>query len=777
MSGIGLNIGLSGMLSSQKALEVLGHNMSNANTPGYSRQRLSLGASQMLLQAGGGVLGNGVLASGVERASDGILGRRIVSQTAVAKALQASLGSLRGVESLFNPTGHDLGDQIDEFFLSAASLSTDPVDQVRRNGMVQSAQHLTAQFHQTADSVASLARDSENRVDFLLGEVNALAQEMVGLNQEIAQVEAGGSSANDLRDRRELVLGQLAELVDVQTVEHSNGSLSVTVGGHLLAGHDLAATMRSERNDDGTLELFVGNTTKPVGVTGGEIGGLMTFVQDYLPGLQARVDDLAKNLVLEINRAHSTGAPLGGGFERLTGWVSLEDADGDGAVLDEKLSDAGLPFEVTAGSLFVHVTDPETGAVESHELLVDPDAMSVGDLLESLDGIDGISAGLDFFNRVQILADGDKRFDFTARLDANPDGVGSFGGQRATAGSAAAGPFTLTSGATLDLSGTSGPFQITFDAADFADINEATAAEIAAVINADPASSAGGIRAVAEDGRLYLQSTGQGASESFEVLGGSLATAVGLPTGIHTGQDLAVAVELHGEYSGSKNQELTFTPLGDGTIGTTPGLQVEVRNAQGQVVGLLDVGEGYQPGSALELGDGLSISFGVGTVAASSNQGFVAHAIADSDTADLLVGLGLNSFFQGTDAEAIEVVGALVDDPSLLAASGNGAEGDNGALLELLALQGEAVEGLGVSFGESYSNLVGDIGFEVVATESAAATEESLVDSLKARRSELAGVNVDEELVEMIRFEQAFAASARFIQVVQELQDTVLRLI
>jgi flagellar hook-associated protein 1 FlgK len=72
---------------------------------------------------------------------------------------------------------------------------------------------------------------------------------------------------------------------------------------------------------------------------------------------------------------------------------------------------------------------------------------------------------------------------------------------------------------------------------------------------------------------------------------------------------------------------------------------------------------------------------------------------------------------------------------------------------------------------------VGDIGFEVVATESAAATEESLVESLKARRSELAGVNVDEELVEMIRFEQAFAASARFIQVVQELQDTVLRLI
>ena len=329
MAGLGL-IGLSGMLSSQRALEVLGHNMSNANTPGYSRQRLQLGASRLHLQAGGGVLGNGVLAAGVERASDGILGRRIVGQTAVSKALRV-LGSLRGVESLFNPTD-DLGDQIDEFFLMRPTCP--PIRSTRCGATecpVGSAPHrpvppdrrLGGDLGRDSGTASSSARRGQRP-----------RQEMVGLNQGIAQVEAGGG-ANDLRDRRELVLGRLAELVDVQSVEQSNGSLSVTVEGHLLAGHDLAATMRAERNDAGDLELFVGNTTQSVDVTGGEIGGLMTFVQEYLPELEGRVDDLARNLVLEINRAHSTGAPLGGGFERLTGWVTLADADGDGAVLDE----------------------------------------------------------------------------------------------------------------------------------------------------------------------------------------------------------------------------------------------------------------------------------------------------------------------------------------------------------------------------------------------------------------------------------------------------------
>jgi flagellar hook-associated protein 1 FlgK len=94
-----------------------------------------------------------------------------------------------------------------------------------------------------------------------------------------------------------------------------------------------------------------------------------------------------------------------------------------------------------------------------------------------------------------------------------------------------------------------------------------------------------------------------------------------------------------------------------------------------------------------------------------------------------------------------------------------------------MALQSSAAQDLGSSFGEFYSILVGDVGFDVVSTESAAETELSLVASLQAKRDQISAVNVDEELVNMIKFEQAFAASARFIQVIQDMQDTILRLI
>lgn len=771
-----MNIGLRGMLTAQTALEVLGHNMTNANTPGYSRQRLTLSASRLHVQAGR-LMGNGVVATGIERISDNILSRRIVSQTSVARGLESALSALRGVESLFDPSGHDLGDQIDDFFLSAATLSTDPTDQVRRNGMVQSAQHLNAQFHQMADSTAGLRRDSENRVESLLSEVNALANEVVGLNQEISRIESGGVTANDLRDRRHQVLTGLANLADIRYTEHQNGSVTVTVSGHLLAGHDLSATVRSERTAGGGLELFVGDTTKAVDIQGGEIGGLLRFMRDFLPQLEQRVDDLARNMVLEINRAHSTGVPPSGGFTRLTGWVSLADADGDGSVLDTRLSDADLPFAVTAGELMVHVTDDATGDLASHRLQIDPAEMTVGDFLEALNGIDGISASTDYFDRIQILADGGKRFDFSRRIDAQPDDAGAFGGGSASIGTREGGPFELISGSTLELEGTNGPFTVTFNASDFDNIGEATAAEIAAAINADGQVSSSGLVAKAEDGFLYLQTSAQGATAGFTLSGGSAITNLGLIAGAVTGSDVPLAISMGGVYTGDENQELIFRPLSDGIVGTTPGLQIEVRTTQGQVVGVLDVGENYLPGTDLDLGDGLTMSLGVGSISATNQDSFVAHVTADADTSDVLVGLGLNSFFRGTDAKSIEVASQIASDPSLIATSATGAEGDNGALLDLMALQSSAAQDLGSSFGEFYSILVGDVGFDVVSTESAAETELSLVASLQAKRDQISAVNVDEELVNMIKFEQAFAASARFIQVIQDMQDTILRLI
>ena len=162
-----------------------------------------------------------------------------------------------------------------------------------------------------------------------------------------------------------------------------------------------------------------------------------------------------------------------------------------------------------------------------------------------------------------------------------------------------------------------------------------------------------------------------------------------------------------------------------------------------------------------------------------ASEGDVFHldVIADSDTTDILVALGLNSLFQGVDASTIQVLESIQSDPTQLAASASGAVGDSGALRSMLDLQNTDVEGLGGSFGEFYSTLVGGIGFEISSTRSAAEVEAFLVESLEERRQSIAGVNVDESLVNMLAFEQALKPAAQFMQVVNQMQDEVLRLV
>jgi flagellar hook-associated protein 1 FlgK len=309
-------------------------------------------------------------------------------------------------------------------------------------------------------------------------------------------------------------------------------------------------------------------------------------------------------------------------------------------------------------------------------------------------------------------------------------------------------------------------------------MSEASAEEVAQAINAEPAMTANQLRAVVVDGRVFLQSEGSGASESFTVTGGTASGVIGFAAAtVANGHDTAVNVQISGSYSGSENQSLVFRPNMDGQIGTTPGLMVEVLNSDGLSIAILDVGSGYIPGNALTITDGVEVSFGFGHLSASDNDTFTQNLVADSDTSDVLVALGLNSFLMGTDAQTIAVRDDIVTDPDRIATSASGAAGDNGALLELMSLQQEPVESLSGTFNEFYGTIVGGMGFDISSTRNSLEVEAFIAGSLLERREQISGVNIDEELVNMIQHEQAFGAASRFIQVVNSLNDEILNLL
>lgn len=777
MANLGSEIGLRALLSSRTALETIGHNVSNANTPGFSRQRIDLGTARPQ-NLRGLQLGSGVNVDSVSRTVDELLNGRIVKQTASLSKLSSQLTEMTSVEALLNePSGEGLGSLLDQMFSAFSALSANTEDVVYRTGAVQSAISITNRLHQIIDEADQLQRDAQSKASFIATDINIKAELILKLNQEIGKVEANGTRANDLRDQREQAVRELAMLVDVTVNEDSNGVVRVQVDGQLLVGAKNVHAMTVEAGDKGVLNLRLAGATRNVKPKGGEIAGIVAFAGGFVNDLRGELDTYAQSLVLEFNRVHSTGVGLTGGFKSLAGDSSVPDLDGDGDRRDSLLATAGLPFPVTAGELFVTIVDDASGDLRQVRVEVNPTRDSIGTFLDKLDAIPDLSASLDGFGRVSIVSESGKTFHFGRPLDLAPDQDGTLGGGRANVVMPFDAPLSVTPGGTLQLQGATSAFTVTFNAGSFTNIAAATAEEIAAVINEDAGTIANSLRAVVVGDRVAIQTSGEGSGESFSVLGGTAMASLGLSVGSFTGQDVAVRVALSGEYTGAVNSQWTFTPNGDGIVGTTPGLTLSVRDETGALITTLEVGETYSSGTPLLIAEGVSVSFTGGEVRASEGDVFTTNVIADSDTSDILVALGLNGLFSGTDASTVQVLGSIQRDPARLAASATGAVGDSGALRDLLALQNEDVEALSGSFGEFYSTLVGGIGFQISSTKSAAEVEQFLVESLEERRQSIAGVNVDEELVNMIAYEQAYNAAAQFIQVVNQLEDELLRLI
>lgn len=778
MTSLGLNIGLKALLTSQSHLETIGHNVSNASTPGYSRQSVSTSASSPL-RLRGLLQGAGVQADVVNRTVDMLLHARITNQVSSLSRLDARIETLSSLEGFLGGASESGASALlRQMFQSFSSLSTAPEDSVLRTGAVQSSVNFATQINALASRSVDLERNTFLRLESNIQQVNVLAKRIGDLNGQIASGELGTMTANDLRDARDQAIKELSQYVDLRSVEDSNGAVRVLVGGRILVSPTTVESIALGGDPaTGDVSLFIaGDAVQP---GGGALGGLLGMLSTQLPGFRGQVDALARNLILESNRVHSTGVPTSGSFRALVASNPLSDTDLDGSFSDELLTQGGLPFDVVAGRLYVNVVDEASGEISKHAIDIDPTHTTAGQFAAAINGVPHLSANIDSQGRLQILSDAGKRFDFSPRLDSTPDSLGSFGGAKASLASGPSEPFALAVGDTLDFNGPSGAFTVAFAATDFAQIGAATAAEVAAALNASASFSSSGLAANVVGGALVVQTVGGGASQNFQLAGGTAAGAFGWSAGTNvSGQDSAVAPRISGVYTGSANGEFIFRPNMDGVIGTTPGLRIEVFDAAGVKLTDLDVGPGYSPGDELEVLNGVKAAFGFGSVSATRNDVFRLDVVADADTSDVLVALGLNSLFVGSGASDLAVHADIVRDNTRLSASYSGAPGDGNALLELLGVESRGLNGLdGASLDEHLADIVSSVALEIDSASGARDAEQFLLDGLEARRDQVSGVNTDEELVRMIEQEQAYNLASQYLRVVNDLMTELMNIL
>jgi flagellar hook-associated protein 1 FlgK len=232
---------------------------------------------------------------------------------------------------------------------------------------------------------------------------------------------------------------------------------------------------------------------------------------------------------------------------------------------------------------------------------------------------------------------------------------------------------------------------------------------------------------------------------------------------------------LSGAYTGAANDTYTFQVEGaGGTVGTTPGLTVQVLDGANNVVATLDVGSDYTPGTALTVANGVSVAFSAGTFTAGS---FSYPVTSQPDTSGLLIALGINTAFTGSTGEDLAVNPTLLANPSALSTSLTGESGDSSNLQRLLTAMNQPVlDGGTQTIQQYYDGIVGTVGTQVQLATSQQTAQQALGQQLQTQQQSVSGVDQNTQLLDMLSFQQAYQLAASYVSAVNTAYDALVNI-
>jgi flagellar hook-associated protein 1 FlgK len=333
-------------LSQQAGLEVVGHNISNVNTPGYSRQKVMLEAAHPIT-TDVGQMGTGVRAVSVQRDYDRFIGAQLNFEKQLLGNWEALDYNFRRIEEIFNEAGEfGLSSSMDEFWNAWQALADNPSGQAERAALVSIAETMSHDFNKMYQDLYTLQRNINGSIKGTVNDINAITDQIVELNEKISSIEVTEDMANDFRDQREALMDELADKIGFSFLEDEIGQVSIFLeNGNPLVQARIKWNLAVEVNvanenfydvswDDGTGTLY----TITDRITRGELSGMIEMRDDTIPEYISKVDRLAGGIINEINKLHYYGYGLDGSTENnffapLTAATGFSEDNTGGAVI------------------------------------------------------------------------------------------------------------------------------------------------------------------------------------------------------------------------------------------------------------------------------------------------------------------------------------------------------------------------------------------------------------------------------------------------------------
>lgn len=299
------------LLAHQMALDIVGANIANVDTPGYSRQRVDL-KSTGNITVGGSNAQIGVTVNAVDRIYDRYLDSQITEQQQNMGYSDTMLQSLQNMEVMIDDTnGGGINDQLNKFWASWEDLSKNPGGIVERTALVATAENLTGSFAAYRQNLETINTDLNRSIADVVSQINDKVSEITDLNAKIITIPGDKGDRNILLDKRSQALKELSGLIDITQVETADGSVSVFMsnGEPLLQGN-LGQTLSVRQNTSGRSDILSSNSPgQPIqeAIKGGKLGAFVELQNSILPEYVTAIDATAKALADRVNELHRNG--------------------------------------------------------------------------------------------------------------------------------------------------------------------------------------------------------------------------------------------------------------------------------------------------------------------------------------------------------------------------------------------------------------------------------------------------------------------------------------
>ncbi|MCU7499359.1 MAG: flagellar hook-associated protein FlgK [Ignavibacteria bacterium] len=295
----------------QRALDVTSHNVANANSPDYARQRVVFGSERSETTTNGS-FGAGVKIDDIARIKDNLTDVQVRTYNQKFADVDKRSEVLGQVETLFSePSDLGLSNLISSFYSSWDELASTPNSTPLRNSVLQATDSLSSKIKSIYDGVGLLRSDLNGQVTEKVEEVNSTIQEIQSLNRQIKSAKVANQSANDLFDRRDKAIDALSKLVNINSHTDDQGSVSISIGG-VFAVDEYSSTKFKAANVNGKLSLTTDDGSTTAQLSGGEIYASMDLYNNQLSSYQDSVNTIARNIMDSVNSVHRTGYGLNG---------------------------------------------------------------------------------------------------------------------------------------------------------------------------------------------------------------------------------------------------------------------------------------------------------------------------------------------------------------------------------------------------------------------------------------------------------------------------------